>query len=78
VSPTGRKVVLEALSTHGLEPAEQCNGYPVFNHRYTPEEVLAAKTGRTEAVYRQRDGSYKMSSTPVWFGNAHYFRNYAD
>ena len=78
VSPSGKKITIEALSTDGLKPSSQCNGFPVFDHRFTPEEVQARKTGRVEAAYRQGDGSYKQGCLPVWLGEARYFRNYAD
>lgn len=85
ISASGAKVTLEALQTvgghTGHEPAFHVNGWPVWDHEYTDEEL---KTMRYEGpefpqyAHRRKDGRYYMDGQRVYFGGARYHRSYAD
>lgn len=84
ISPTGAKVTLEALKTAegltGHDPAGECNGFPVFDHEYTEDELATMRydTPHPEYAHRRRNGRYYMGSCRITFSGARYYRNYAD
>lgn len=84
VSKTGHKVTLAPLKdvnlTTGHKPAGDHNGFPVWDHTYTAEELTTLRydDGRTIDAFRQVDGRYKSARSRITFDGARYFRNYAD
>lgn len=87
VSRTGNAIwvkPVETVSTKtGHAPAGTCNGFPVWDHTYTDDEVKAlVQDGVTPTkLTRRADGRYRpVGSSDVVYGLGHarYFRNYAD
>lgn len=80
VSKSGHKITMEWILTTGLKPDDYCNGFTVFDHIYTAEEIAAAPASKDiRHAYRNKDGKYRVGgSIPVIIGTARYRRNYAD
>ena len=82
VSASGRVVTLEELEVPTLRTGHTaeglCNGFPVWDHTYTEEELTTMRTGRTVKANLSRRGYRIAGCTPVAFGSARYFRNYAE
>lgn len=81
VSPSGAKVTLAPVrivdGTTGHRPAGDCNGFPVWDHTYTPEELHAMREEYTVTAHRRKDGRYYSGGTRVTFDGARYYRNHA-
>lgn len=79
IKRTKTTLTLARLNTDGIAPADYCNGFPVYNHRFTVEEAEARITDRTETAHKTKRGTYQLYGyAPVRLGEAHYYRNMAD
>lgn len=87
VSATGHAIWVKPLScvdmTTGHEPAGSCNGFPVWDHTYTDDELktLAVEHAEPMKLTRRQDGRYRpvgSSDITVGIGHARYYRNFAD
>lgn len=84
VSKSGRVIHLASLETPGVstghEPEGLCNGFPVWNHQYTEDELVSMKIGNEQkAFWSDKRKCYMMGGhTPVSVGQARYYRNFAD
>ena len=87
VSATGHAIWVKPLETvstaTGHEPDGSCNGFPVWDHTYTDDELKTLVVERAEPtkLTRRQDGCYRpVGSSDVTFGIGHarYYRNCAD
>lgn len=87
VSRTGHAIWVKPLETvstwTGHTPAGSCNGFPVWDHTYTEDEVksLVQDHVAPRKLTRRSDGRYRpvgCSDVVFGLGHARYFRNYAD
>lgn len=84
VSKTGRKITLNRLETPSLstghQPEGNCNGFPVWDHTYTDEELQTMRRdGDVYAFYSDKRGGFTIGGyAPVSVGFARYYRNFAD
>lgn len=84
---SGKTVWLKPLRTvsraTGHEPARECGGFPVRDHTYTEDELVALvePTAELTRVTRRANGRWVKTGTrdvEFLFGHARYYRNYAD
>lgn len=84
VSKSGRQITLARLETPDLttghKPAGDCNGFPVWDHTYTDEELQTMqRPGEIKAFYSENAGCYRIGGyAPLSVGFARYYRNFAD
>lgn len=79
VKRTKTTLTLARINTDGIAPADTCNGFPVYNHRFTVEEAEARITDRIETAHLTKRGTYQINGcAPIRLGAAHYYRNMAD
>lgn len=87
VSRTGHAIWVKPLRTvfsdTGHEPEGRCNGFPVWVHVYTEDEIrdLVQADVAPVKLTRRTDGRYRpVGGNDLIFGlgQARYFRNYAD
>lgn len=84
VSESGKTIWLDSVltvnTTTGHAPAYYNGPWPVWDHKYTDEEVsaLQSHTDPVRATLR-KDGTWKISgtTTPVTIGAARYYRNFS-
>jgi len=79
VSKTGQVVTLDALErptkSTGHVPEYHTGGFPVWNHEYTPVELVSMRTGRRIRVHRHSNGRYYSGRAPITFNGARYYRD---
>lgn len=83
VAVTAKTITVRRVHTSGdtaprIEPADRCNGFPVFNYDFKEDELAKAAYGEPIRCYMNKHGVYKMGCSPVIVGVARYYRNYAD
>lgn len=68
----------------GHQPSGKHNGYPVWDHTYTDDEIQrfaleVAKQGVwPKRAYLRKDGRHYLGGTPMHVGAARFRRDYAD
>lgn len=75
---TKMTVSVRPVNTDNLEPEGKCNGFPVFNHTFTREELAERAYGKDQKAYRRKDGRYYLNGIVLSLYGARYYRNYAD
>lgn len=86
VTPTGKTAWFVRIESKDkdLKVSHMVNGFPVYDHVFTSEEIeFALKTAVTanyERASLRKDGTWKMmnSDTPLRIGEARYRRDYSD
>jgi hypothetical protein len=75
----GNTVIVQSVNSDDLPKSGDCNGFPVFDHTFTAEELEARKVPQTAVTLRcHKDGRwYNSGGTRFVIGYARYFRNYA-
>lgn len=65
----------------GHKPRGKHNGFPVWDHTYTDDEIEEFTTKALigpKRAYLRKDGRYYLGGTPMSVGKARFYRNYAD
>lgn len=77
----GLQIEMQEIKRDGPTWVGLCNGFPVHDHRYTPEEVAEADVYEEvkTAHWSSKKGVFRMyGEIPVRLNGARFYRNYAD
>lgn len=86
VSPSGSFAVVERLQEvsgkTGHKPEGNHNGFPVWSHYYTTDELQSMRypegKRETQKAHRRKDGRYYLGGVVMTFAYARYRRDYSD